>query len=182
LTAVIRAVPNILSAVRLLLSFALYFPEPLSAMYLFTYAACAATDPLDGFIARRYDARSRYGHLMDSLGDVSLAAAELVTLVPFLDWEPWEMILIVAVAAIRVAAFAIGSVRFGRPAFVHSYLNKAAGAAFFLSPFLIGPIGLPATVAIAGIVCLSASLEYLFINISSRVYDPDYRSVFLDKI
>jgi len=181
LTAVIRAVPNILSAVRLLLSFALYFVEPLSAMYLFTYAVCAATDPLDGFIARRYDARSRYGHLMDSLGDVSLAAAVLVTLVSFLDWEPWEMILIVAVAAIRVAAFAIGSVRFGRPAFVHSHLNKAAGAVFFVSPFLIVLIGLPATAAIAGIVCATASLEYLCINIRNREYDPGCRSVFIDK-
>jgi CDP-diacylglycerol--glycerol-3-phosphate 3-phosphatidyltransferase len=106
----------------------------------------------------------------------------LVTLVPFLDWELWEMILIAAVIAVRIAAFIIGSIRFGRPAFVHSYLNKAAGAVFFLSPFLIGPIGLPATVAIAGIVCVSASLEYLLISIRSREYDPDYRSVFLDRM
>ena len=178
--AEIKAVPNILSATRLLLSFALYFLEPLSAAYLWTYAVCAVTDPLDGFIARRYDARTRYGHLLDSLGDVSLAAAVLVTLVPFLDWEMWEMTLIVAVVAIRLTAFAVGSVRFGRPAFIHSYLNKAAGVAFFVSPFLIRPIGLPATVVIAGIVCVSASLEYLYISIQSREYDPDYRSVFLD--
>ena len=177
----IKAVPNILSAIRLLLSISLYFLEPLSAAYLWTYAVCAATDPLDGFIARRYDACTRYGHLLDSLGDISLAAALLVTLVPSLDWELWEMILIAAIIAVRLTAFAIGSMRFGRPAFIHSYLNKAAGAAFFLSPFLITPIGLPATVAIAGIVCISASLEYLLINIRSRDYDPDYRSVFLDK-
>ena len=179
---VIRAVPDILSATRLLLSFALYFLEPLSAVYLLSYAVCVITDPLDGFIARRYDACTGHGHLLDSLGDVSLAVALLVTLVPFLDWELWEMILVAAIIAIRIAAFIIGSIRFGRPAFIHSYLNKAAGAAFFLSPFLIGPIGLPATVAIAGIVCVSASLEYLIINISSRGYDPDYRSVFLDRI
>ena len=178
---VIRAVPDILSVTRLLLSFVLYFLEPLSAAYLWSYAVCAVTDPLDGFIARRYDACTGYGHLLDSLGDVSVAVAVLVTLVPFLDWELWEMVLVAAIITIRITAFVIGSIRFGRPAFVHSYLNKAAGAAFFLSPFLIIPIGLPATVAIAGIVCVLASLEYLFINISSRVYDPDYRSVFLDK-
>ena len=104
-----------------------------------------------------------YIHFIVEFGDRSMAA------------------LIAAIIAVRLTAFAIGSMRFGRPAFIHSYLNKAAGAAFFLSPFLITPIGLPATVAIAGIVCISASLEYLLINIRSRDYDPDYRSVFLDK-
>ena len=177
---VIKAVPNILSATRLLLSFSLYFLEPLSAAYLWSYAVCVATDPLDGFIARRYDACTRYGHLLDSLGDASMAVAVLVTLVPFLDWDMWEMVLIAAIIAMRLTAFAVGSIRFGRPAFIHSYLNKAAGAAFFLSPFLITPIGLPATVAIAGIVCITASVEYLYINIRRREYDPDYRSVFLD--
>ena len=177
----IRAVPNILSATRLLLSFSLYFLEPLSASYLLIYAVCAATDPLDGFIARRYDARTKYGHLLDSLGDVSLATAVLVTLVPFLDWELWEMAVIVAVIALRLSAFAIGTARFGRPAFIHSYLNKAAGVAFFVSPFFITLIGLPATVAIAGIVCVSASFEYLYISIRNRDYDPEYRSVFLEK-
>ncbi len=177
----IKAVPNILSGMRLILAFALYFLEPLSGAYLSVYAVCIATDPLDGFIARRYDACTRYGHLMDSLGDVSVAAALLVTLVPFLDWELWEMMVIAAIIAIRIVAFIIGSVRFGRPAFIHSYLNKAAGVAFFLSPFLIGLIGLPATTVIAGIVCLSAASEYLCINIRSREYDPDCRSVFLDR-
>ena len=118
---------------------------------------------------------------MTNCGSPSSSPMRTVTLVPSLDWELWEMILIAAIIAVRLTAFAIGSMRFGRPAFIHSYLNKAAGAAFFLSPFLITPIGLPATVAIAGIVCISASLEYLLINIRSRDYDPDYRSVFLDK-
>ncbi len=178
---VIRAVPNILSATRLLLSVSLYFLEPLSVAYLLSYAVCFVTDPLDGFIARRYDACTRYGHLLDSLGDISLAVAVLATLAPFLHWDPWEVVLIAAIITVRITAFAIGTLRFRRPAFVHSYLNKAAGAAFFLSPFLIGPIGLPATVAIAGIVCLSASLEYIYVNSHNRMYDPDYRSVFLDK-
>jgi hypothetical protein len=91
------------------------------------------------------------------------------------------MAVIVAVLALRLSAFAIGTARFGRPAFVHIYLNKAAGVAFFVSPFLITFIGLPATVAIAGIVCVSASLEYLYISIRNREYDPEYRSVFLEK-
>ena len=177
---VIKAVPNILSITRLLLSFALYFLEPLSAAYLWLYAACIITDPLDGFVARRYDACTRYGHLLDSLGDVFVAIAVLVTLIPFLNWDLWEMILIAVIIAVRLTALAIGSVRFRRPAFLHSYLNKAAGAAFFISPFLIKMIGLPATAAIVGIVCISASLEYLYVNIHNKEYTPDYRSVFLD--
>lgn len=177
----IKAVPNILSGARLLLSFAMYLLEPLSAAYLCLYAACIATDPLDGFIARRYDACTRNGHLLDSFADISMAAALLVTLVPVLDWELWEMILIAAIITIRLTALIIGSIRFRRPAFIHSYLNKTAGAALFISPFLIRLIGLSPTIAMAGTVCLSASLEYLYISIHNREYAPDYRSVFLDK-
>ena len=177
----IKAVPNIISGIRLVLAFALYFFEPLSGTYLTIYAVCIVSDPLDGFIARRYDACTRYGHLMDSLGDAALAVAVLVTLVPYLDWDLWEMILIAAVITIRLTSLIIGSIRFRRPAFLHSYLNKAAGAAFFASPFLIRAIGLPATMAIAGAVTVIASLEYLFINMTSKEYDPNYRSIFLKR-
>ena len=177
----IKAVPNILSASRLLLSFALYFLEPLSATYLWLYSVCVITDVLDGFIARRYDACTDYGHLLDSLGDAFLAVAVLATLVPFLNWGLWEIMLITAVIVVRLTAFVIGSIRFGRPAFLHSYLNKAAGLAFFISPFLIKLIGLQTTVAIVGIVCILASLEYLYVNTQKKEYDPNYRSVFLDK-
>ena len=175
----IKAVPNILSAARFLLAFVLYFTEPLSAAYLTVYSVCILSDPLDGFIARRYDACTRYGHLLDSLGDASLAIAVLCTLIPFLDWELWEMVLIVTVIVIRLTSFAIGTLRFRRPAFLHSYLNKLAGTAFFLTPLLIRLIGLPPTMAIAGTVCLIASLEYLYINVTKEEYDPNYRSVFL---
>ena len=89
------------------------------------------------------------------------------------------MVLIVTVIVIRLTSFAIGTLRFRRPAFLHSYLNKLAGTAFFLTPLLIRLIGLPPTMAIAGTVCLIASLEYLYINVTKEEYDPNYRSVFL---
>jgi len=145
------------------------------------YSVCVITDVLDGFIARRYDACTDYGHLLDSLGDAFLAVAVLATLVPFLNWGLREIILITAVVVVRLTAFVIGSIRFGRLAFLHSYLNKAAGLAFFISPFLIKLIGLQTTVAIVGIVCILASLEYLYVNTQKKEYDPNYRSVFLDK-
>ena len=179
-TDVIKAVPNILSTIRFLLAVVLYFVEPLSAVYLSVYAVCVITDPLDGFIARRYDACSRYGHLLDSLGDVSMAVAVLCTLIPFLDWELWEMVLIVVVIVIRLISFTIGTIKYRRPAFLHSYLNKLAGAFFFMSPFLIRILDLPVTIVITGTVCVVASVEYLYINIRNEEYDPNYRSVFLD--
>lgn len=56
------------------------------------FVAAAASDGLDGWIARRFDQRSRLGAILDPLADKALVLAAVVTL-SLVDWGPdgWRL-------------------------------------------------------------------------------------------
>ncbi len=51
----------------------------------FTFIFAAATDGLDGFVARRFNQRSRLGSILDPIADKGLLLSALVTL----SFSPW---------------------------------------------------------------------------------------------
>ena len=172
-----KAIPDLLSLSRLVLAFVLLLTEPLSPTFLSIFLICGITDILDGSVARRFDACSEHGYMIDSISDTVLTVILLYCIIPVVNWEGWMVIWIAAIAAVRIIAFAIGSVRYGRLAFVHTYLNKFSGALLFLAPFLLVIIGAPVTVAIVCCVSSVSAAEYLYINITSDHYDPDLTTV-----
>ena len=173
-----KAIPDMLSFSRMGLALILLLTEPLSLPFLVIFSVCGITDILDGYLARRLDACYEHGHTLDSLSDAVLAVIMLYCIIPVLAWENWMILWIAAIAAVRLVALGIGSGRFGRPAFVHTYLNKLAGAMLFFTPFLLILIGVLATVAIVCSVTSVSAVEYLYINSVSPRYDPDFTSVF----
>ena len=174
-----KAIPDLLSFSRLGLAFVLLLTEPLSPTFLSIFLVCGLTDILDGLAARRFDACSEHGHMIDSVSDTVLAVILLYCVIPTVSWERWMVIWIAAIAAVRIIAFCIGSVRYRRPAFIHTYLNKAAGALLFLAPFLLVVIGAPMTIAAVCCVCSFSATEYLYINMTSDHYDPDLPTAFV---
>ena len=173
-----KTIPDLLSFFRLGLAFVLPFTEPLSPIFLFIFLVCGLTDILDGMAARRFEACSEHGHTIDSISDTVLAVILLYCVIPVVSWEGWMVIWIAAIAIMRIVAFCIGSVKYGRLAFVHTYLNKAAGALLFLTPFLLVIVGAPVTIAVVCCVSSVSAAEYLYINITSDHYDPDLTTVF----
>lgn len=67
----IRQVPNILTTLRMLLAIPIFILILQNRFSLVLWVAFAAgiTDALDGWIARKFDAVSRYGSVMDPLSD-----------------------------------------------------------------------------------------------------------------
>ena len=174
-----KALPDLLSFSRLVLAMVLLLTEPLSLSFMLIVLVCGLTDVLDGLIARRFDARSEYGHIIDSIADITLVVILLYCVITEVNWEGWMVAWIAAIAAVRIIAFVIGSGRYGRPAFVHTYLNKTAGILLFLTPFLLVIVGTPVTVAVVCSVTSVSALEYLYINITSDHYDPDLTTAFV---
>ena len=174
-----KVIPNLLSFSRLGLAFVLLLTEPLSPIFLSVFLVCGLTDMLDGMVARRFNACSEHGHTIDSIADTVLAVILLYCVIPVVSWEVWMVIWIAAIAAVRIIAFGIGSVRYGRPAFIHTYLSKAAGILLFLTPFLLVIVGAPVTVAVVCCVSTVSAAEYLYINITCDHYDPDQATAFV---
>ena len=99
-------IPNLISVVRLLL-------VPLTVRLLIsgaygyaftTFVVAGVSDGLDGYLARRFDWRSRLGSYLDPLADKALLVSVFVTL-GFLKLIPaWLVIVVVSRDALIVGA------------------------------------------------------------------------------
>ena len=176
-----KHVPNLLSALRILLSPVLIAtadrPPLLAALMLLA----GATDAVDGIIARRFDCQTRLGARLDSVADWTFFLA--------LGWvfcTRYESVVrsclteLVVVLALRLAAIVVGWMRFRRLLSVHTLGNKiSAVIAFVLLVRIVwcGPVSATA-LRIALLFAALTALEELLIIVRSRTPDPNQRSLF----
>ena len=174
-------IPNAITFLRIFLVFLLPISEPTSPVFLTIVAVCGATDVLDGFLARRWNTASRTGSILDSTADLAFVIVLVLCMVSYYPLEPWMIVWVSAIAVLRIVSFAIGYARQGEPSFVHTYLNKAAGMLIFLSPFIIILLGLSASMILICSVATASSIEFFYISMCSRDYDPDRKSALMRK-
>ena len=96
-----KRIPNILSALRILLAplfFYLYLQDAViwAALGMAVFIFAAITDYLDGYYARRYNVASGLGTFLDPLADKILTFAGFLCL-PFIDAAqfPWWIIAVI---------------------------------------------------------------------------------------
>ncbi len=107
-----RAVPNVLTALRLIslpvLVVMLARAEGPTAPWAgLLFGLTAATDLLDGFLARRWDAVSRLGRIADPLADRLLVVVGLVGLILLDRIHPAGPSILIARDVLIVAAFGL---------------------------------------------------------------------------
>ena len=66
-----KQIPNILSAVRILLSFLLLALTKDTTLFLIVYLIIGISDVLDGWLARSLQVQSELGARLDSIGDLA---------------------------------------------------------------------------------------------------------------
>lgn len=168
--------PNIISMLRillaplLLLALLLHLPHgDLLAAALFMVAA--ATDGVDGYLARRYNQVTRFGKLLDPLADKLLIAAAMLALVQLGRLSSWVALVILgrefAVTALRGIAAAEGVViaasRLGKLKTV-SQIMAIAGVILqgsrLLQPLAWLPLLVNVLLAVAVALTLISGLDY----------------------
>lgn len=93
--------PNVISAIRILLAPVLaglvLWDRPAPAVIAAAlFVLAAATDGLDGYLARRYASTTATGQWLDPLADKLLVAAPVVTLTVLGRFPLWAAVIIVA--------------------------------------------------------------------------------------
>ena len=156
-SAVVRAIPNVLSSLRLALAaiFAIVAP-PLRP---FAVLGAGASDWLDGFIARRLHASSWMGGVLDAVADKAFVLAVLATFVHEGTFELWQagLLLLRDVSVLMVAVYVIATKQWtaftkmpSRP------LGRVTTAALFA--LFLGMTALPALALFHGILLAAATL------------------------
>jgi cardiolipin synthase len=106
----LKQIPNLLTAARLLAApyilYLLWTGEYRMAIVLFSIASI--TDVLDGFLARRFQAGSKMGALMDPVADKVLLSGSFLTL-GIKGLIPWWLMAIVLGRDLLILGFAIAA-------------------------------------------------------------------------
>lgn len=173
-----KYIPNIITLIRIALSFFILTVTPLSPSYISLYLVCGLSDILDGYIARKTKSTSKLGANLDGLADFVFIAIILYSIIPILNIPKWSLILMGLIALIRLSSQIIGWVRFHKLAFLHTYLNKATGLTLFISPLLLLILNIDITLAILLIIATLSAIEDLYLNLSEKKLNLNIKGIF----
>jgi phosphatidylglycerophosphate synthase len=161
----VRPVPNALTFLRLALAVVLPFVPP--ALRLPLVAIGAATDFLDGWIARRFRATTELGRLLDGVADKAFALAVVVTLTLAGAMRPWQGFVVLARDVVVAVCALWLAVRHAWAGFQHMQVRWSGKVTTFFAFlwFLALLVGAPPAVATplflaAAAASLWAATEY----------------------
>ena len=180
---IFRQTPNILSTLRILGAIAIIFLEPLSVPFFIVYGIAGITDPLDGFIARKFHLESRIGSIIDSVADWALLLIMGIKILPYLltvlEW--WNWVIILVPLTLHLTAYVVCLIKFRCFSSVHTYMNKLMSAAIFLYPFtFIGEVYwiYNSYEIFFGLFALYSSIEINLIHLLSNEYNENNKTIF----
>jgi CDP-diacylglycerol--glycerol-3-phosphate 3-phosphatidyltransferase len=182
LRAQLKLIPNQLTALRLLLTPALWLLALLDQPRLVGGGLLLAllTDVLDGWLARRLRQTSAFGAAFDSLADKVITCSVvgwLALLRPELFREHPGWITVAAV--IFAISLLIGWIKWGRPAPLHLYSARLGGffQALFVLHALLADAYSPQLLALALSLGVLAALEECAVQLTHSEIDPQIRSI-----
>lgn len=127
-----KFIANIITGSRVALSLPLLFVPLSSAWFYILYIFCGLTDMVDGTIARKTGAVSKFGARLDTVADLVFMCVCSVKILPLLHLPVWLWVWIIIVALIKIFNIALVFIHRKKLISIHSVLNKATGFALFL--------------------------------------------------
>ncbi len=176
-----KSIPNILTLIRIMISFIFLFIKPLSCLFFVLYIVCGATDILDGYIARKTKNTSKFGAVFDSVADFIFIVIMLVIIIPIIDISFWIQLWVIIISFIKAASLLIGFIKYHAVAFLHTYANKITGALLFCFPLFYQVFGITTTAFLLCSIASVAAVEELVINIKFKEFKPDIKSIIKSK-
>ena len=150
-----KHIANIITGSRMAFSLPLVFIPLSSVWFAILYLYCGLTDMIDGTIARKADAVSKFGAGLDTLADSVFVAVCFVKILPLMRFPSWLRTWIVMIAIIKIGNVVWGSVSHKKPVSAQTVLSKISGFLLFLLPLTFGFIE---PIYSCAIVCLAATL------------------------
>lgn len=154
----IKPVPNLISAFRIAL--AIWFPFAAPELRLAIVATAGVSDGIDGFIARRFDATSWQGGLLDAVADKLFTTVALVTLTVDGTIVPFHLPLLMMRDLVVASASAVVAARRRWGDFKRMQSRLAGKATTFLLFGTMGALLVPLPELVVPLVGLSITSSF----------------------
>ena len=152
-----KHLPNIITALRIAGSIGLLFCNTNGWMFWTLYVLCGLSDMVDGWLARKLQAESKTGSVLDSIADLSFVASCAIQLLPILSIPPWLWIWAGIIVIIKIVNQISSLIIIKRFCFPHTITNKLTGVLLFITVPTIDWCIIP--IAIAAIIATFAAIQ-----------------------
>ncbi len=129
-----KYIANIITGSRIVFSLPLLFIPLSSALFYIFYLFCGLTDMIDGVVARKTGAVSKFGARLDTVADFVFMFVCSIKILPLMHIPVWLWVWIIIVALIKIFNIALVFIHKKKLISIHSVLNKTTGFALFLLP------------------------------------------------
>ena len=132
-----KHIANIITGSRIIFSLPLLFISLSSAWFYILYLLCGLTDMIDGAIARRTGAVSKFGARLDTAADFIFTLVCGVKVLPLIRIPVWLWVWITLIALIKILNITLVFMQKKKLISIHSVLNKITGFCLFLLPLTL---------------------------------------------
>ena len=160
---IVKHIPNILSALRIVGAASLLFCNPAGAAFWAIYGLCGVSDMADGYLARRLHAESKTGAVLDSVADICFVACCAIRLFPVLQIPTWLWTWAGLIVIIKIINQISALVVHKRLCFPHTKANKLTGLLLFIAVPMVFWSIVPIAI-VAGVATFAAIQEGHFIR------------------
>lgn len=175
-----KYIANSITAVRIAVAVLMLFTSPLSVPFFVLYTIGGVSDMVDGTVARRFGTVGSFGARLDSVADLLFFLSAAIKLLPTL-WNALPVFALWAVCIIAgikcITAFYV-AVKFRRPCFLHTHMNKLTGAAVFLLPYFFRVGCFAVLIYVVCAVAFLAATEELVCAVRMKEYNPEIKGLF----
>ena len=158
-----KRIPNIITALRILGAAGLLFCDPSGATFWVIYGLCGVSDMADGYLARKLQAESRAGAVLDSVADLCFVVCCAIRLLPVLTIPTWLWIWAGAIVVIKLINQVSALIVCKGFRFPHTTANKLTGLLLFIAVPTVFWSLIPIAI-VAGVATFAAVQEGHFIR------------------
>ena len=128
-----KHIPNIITAFRFLGATSLLFCNPAGVAFCVIYGLCGISDMLDGYLARKLNAESNTGAMLDSVADICFVACCAIRLIPVVQIPTWLWIWAASIVTVKLINQVSALIVYRHLIFPHTMANKLTGLLLFLT-------------------------------------------------
>ena len=163
-----KYIANIITGSRVAFSLPLLFIPLSSAWFYIFYLLCGLTDMIDGAIARKMGAVSKFGAKLDTVADFVFMFVCWVKILPLIHIPVWLWVWIIVVALIKIFNITLVFIQKKKLISIHSVLNKITGFALFLLPLSLTFVETTYSVAIICVLATIAAMQEVHIIVKGQ--------------
>ena len=159
-----KYIANIVTGSRAAFGLTLLFIPLSSAWFTILYLFCGLTDMIDGTIARKTGAVSKFGAGLDTAADFVFMFVCGLKILPLLHLPVWLWVWITLIALVKIMNITLVLIHRKKLISIHSALNKTTGFALFLLPLSLTFVKVTySAVAICVLATVAVAQEVYFV-------------------